>query len=194
MKTESFAPLLHTIFREIVHGSPDPVARTYMLNRGDAGLLSSLDRLPAAAASATHDGGASIAAHVDHLRYGMSLLNQWARGALPPGQETDWTASWRKNRVSDAEWQALRDQLRKSLTVQRVVGREVNSKVDLSDDALRIIYEREKDTWKIPEKAHLAEILIANGDSASSRERAAVRAKEASTLLKGGAKFESESA
>src|SRR5260221_4842512 len=113
MKTESFAPLLHTIFREIVHGSPGPVARTYMLNRGDAGLVSSLDRLPAAAASATHDGGASIAAHVDHLRYGMSLLNQWARGALPQGQETDWTASWRKNRVSDAEWQALRDQLRK---------------------------------------------------------------------------------
>ena len=88
----------------------------------------------------------------------------------------------------------LRDQLRKSLTVQRVVGREVNSKVDLSDDALRIIYEREKDTWKIPEKAHLAEVLIANGDSASSRAAAERKAKEASDLLKKGTKFEAVAA
>lgn len=84
----------------------------------------------------------------------------------------------------------LRDQLRKTLTVQRVVGREVNSKVDLSDDALRIIYEREKDTWRVPERAHLAEVLIANGDDATSREWVARRAKEASDKVKGGAKWE----
>ncbi len=81
----------------------------------------------------------------------------------------------------------LRDQLRRTVTLQRVVGREVNSKVDLSDDALRIIYEREKETWRVPEKAHLAEILIANGDDPA---RASRRAKEASDLIKGGAKFE----
>lgn len=81
----------------------------------------------------------------------------------------------------------LRDQLRRTVTLQRVVGREVNSKVDLSDDALRIIYEREKDTWRVPEKAHLAEILVSNGDDPV---RAARRAKEASDLVKGGAKFE----
>ncbi len=81
----------------------------------------------------------------------------------------------------------LRDQLRRTVTLQRVVGREVNSKVDLSDDALRIIYEREKETWKVPEKAHLAEILVSNGDDPA---RAARRAKEASDLVRGGAKFE----
>ena len=81
----------------------------------------------------------------------------------------------------------LRDQLRRTVTLQRVVGREVNSKVDLSDDALRIIYEREKETWRVPEKVHLAEILISNGDDPV---RAARRAKEASDLIKGGAKFE----
>ncbi len=81
----------------------------------------------------------------------------------------------------------LRDQLRRSQTLQRVVGREVQAKVDLSDDALRLIYEREKDTWKIPEKAHLAEILISNGDDPAAAGR---KAKEASDLLKGGAKFE----
>ena len=81
----------------------------------------------------------------------------------------------------------LRDQLRRTVTLQRVVGREVNSKVDLSDDALRIIYEREKETWRVPEKAHLAEILISAGNDP---DRAARRAKEASDLVKGGAKFE----
>jgi len=81
----------------------------------------------------------------------------------------------------------LRDQLRRTVTLQRVVGREVNSKVDLSDDALRIIYEREKETWRVPEKVHLAEILVPNGDDPA---RSARRAKEASDLVKGGAKFE----
>ena len=81
----------------------------------------------------------------------------------------------------------LRDQLRHSQTLQRVVGREVQAKVDLSDDALRLIYEREKETWRVPEKAHLAEILISKGDDPAAAAR---RAKEASDLLKGGAKFE----
>ncbi|MGA7992434.1 MAG: peptidylprolyl isomerase [Thermoanaerobaculia bacterium] len=82
----------------------------------------------------------------------------------------------------------LREQLRHSQTLQRVVGREVQAKVDLSDDALRVIYEREKETWRIPEKAHLAEILVSKGEDAALAAR---KAKEASDLLKGGAKFES---
>ena len=113
MNTRELATILPTLMGELVHGSPDPSARTYMLNRGDPGLLASLDRLSATAASATHDGGASIAAHVDHLRYGLSLLNAWISGAPVPWQDADWTASWRKNVVSDAEWRALRDALRR---------------------------------------------------------------------------------
>lgn len=84
----------------------------------------------------------------------------------------------------------LRDQLRKSMTVQRVVGREVNSKVDLSDDALRIIYEREKETWRIAERVRLAEIHIAKGDNATSRAWVEGRIKECSDKLKAGGKFE----
>jgi hypothetical protein len=105
--------VLPTLVRELVHGSPDPAERTYVLNRGDGGLLAALDRLSAAAASATPAGGPSVAAHVDHLRYGLSLLNAWAAGALPPADQTDWTASWRRTAVSDAEWRALREALRR---------------------------------------------------------------------------------
>jgi hypothetical protein len=116
MSSDTFAKVLATIFRELVHGSADPSARTYVLNQGDLGLLASLDRLSAAAASASHDGGASIAAHVDHLRYGLSLLNRWADGVPPPWPDMDFTASWRRNVVSDEAWRTLRDELRREAT------------------------------------------------------------------------------
>jgi DinB family protein len=109
----AFPRLLPSIFRELVLGSPDPKARTYVLNQGDPGLLASLDKLSAAAASATPGGGSSVAAHVDHLRYGLSLLNRWANGSPPPWPDMDWTASWRRNVVSDAGWRTLRDELRR---------------------------------------------------------------------------------
>ena len=112
MDTGSFAPLLLTLFGELVDGSSDPSGRTYVLNQGDGGLLVALDGLSAAAASGTH-GGPSIAAHVDHLRYGLSLLNRWASGSPPPWPDMDWTVSWRKNVVSDTEWRTLRDELRR---------------------------------------------------------------------------------
>lgn len=83
-----------------------------MLNGGDVGLLRSLDTLSAAAASAVPPaGGASIAAHVDHIRYGLSLMNRWAKGEQNPWATADWTASWTRTTVNDAQWRALRDAL-----------------------------------------------------------------------------------
>ena len=116
MSAGFFAEALPALFRELTLGSPDPQARTYVLNQGDTGLLAALERLSAAAASATHAGAPSIAAHVDHLRYGLSLLNRWADGLSPPWPEMDWTASWRRTVVSEAEWRTLRDELRGEAT------------------------------------------------------------------------------
>ena len=106
--------VLSTLMREIVLGSPDPNTRTYMLNRGDQGLLASIDRVSSKNASTTSNGGASIAAHVDHIRYGLSLLNRWAAGK--PELDPDWTASWKRNIVSEDEWRTLRDALRREAT------------------------------------------------------------------------------
>jgi DinB family protein len=108
--SSSLHAALETLFREFVHGPPG--AEAYMLNAGDVGLLRSLDTLSAAAASATPpSGGASIAAHVDHLRYGLSLMNRWAAGDPNPFATADWTTSWTRTRVSDQEWAALRKAL-----------------------------------------------------------------------------------
>jgi hypothetical protein len=110
MQDTTIAKTLDTIFRELIDGVPrDP---SYVLNTGDSGLIASLDKISAADASRVHAGGASIAAHVDHLRHGLSLLNQWPAGAKNPWAGADWTASWRKTSVSDAEWKRLRGELR----------------------------------------------------------------------------------
>jgi hypothetical protein len=106
MNTTEIAPSLTTLFVELVEGPPATAA--YMLNQGDPGLLRSLDKLDAAAASRVNDSGSSIAAHVDHVRYGLSLFNRWAAAGGNPWADADWTASWRKTSVSEPEWQQLR--------------------------------------------------------------------------------------
>ena len=100
--TRSLAPMLTTLLAELAEGPPPEAA--YILNRGDIGLLRSLDKLTASDASAGVHGGATIAAHVDHLRYGLSLMNRWSAGEQP-FETADWAASWRITTVSDADWQ-----------------------------------------------------------------------------------------
>jgi hypothetical protein len=110
MNTDDFHRSLPALFRELVHGAPSGGA--FVLNPGDAGMLASLDRLTAGDASRSRDGGAAIAAHVDHLRYGLSLMNRWAAGEENPFAHADWTASWRLEAVSEDEWAGLRETLR----------------------------------------------------------------------------------
>jgi hypothetical protein len=110
MNTKDLGNTLPTLFAELVDGASKSEA--YMLNRGDIGLLRSLDKLSATAASAANPHGSTIAAHVDHLRYGLSLMNRWSAGENP-FDDADWTASWRRTRVSAAQWKQLRDELAK---------------------------------------------------------------------------------
>ncbi len=95
-----------SLLREVTLGPAADAA--WVLNPGDRGLLASLDALSAVAASARPDGRSSIAAHVDHLRYGLELLNRWASGEPDPFASADYSASWARQVVSDAEWEARR--------------------------------------------------------------------------------------
>ena len=107
---EALQRSLETLFRELIDGPGGGAA--WMLNRTDAGLLRSLDELTASAASAAPAaGGVSIAAHVDHVRYGLSLMNRWSLGERDPWSGADWTASWSRSVVTEQEWVALRQAL-----------------------------------------------------------------------------------
>ena len=110
MNTGGIVRPLTTLLHELVNGV-ERSAAAYVLNPGDVGLLRSLDRIPAPKASTLTATGSSIASHCDHLRYGLSLMNRWA-GGDNPWDTADWTASWRKTRVTDDEWDQLRRQLR----------------------------------------------------------------------------------
>jgi len=102
---------LARLMTELLEG---PVGRGgYVLNVGDAGLLGSLDRITAsAAATRPETGNACIAAHVDHVRYSLSLMNRWMAGEANPWATADWGRSWTVTVASDAEWAALVEAMR----------------------------------------------------------------------------------
>ena len=109
MRTDEMTRTLENLFGELMHGVSGKGG--FMLNVGDRGLLRSLERLSASEASALTPTGSSIAAHVAHVVYGLSLMNRWSQGENPFG-DADWAASWKKTSVTQAEWEALRIQLR----------------------------------------------------------------------------------
>jgi hypothetical protein len=57
-------------------------------------------------------GQTTIAAHVDHVHFGFSILNRWAAGEANPWDGADWNGSWRRTMVNEDQWRTLRDSLR----------------------------------------------------------------------------------
>src|SRR5687767_2325201 len=105
---------LALIFKELVEGPPSKMC--FVLNPGDAGLLASLDRLSAADASRIPTGhSSSIAAHADHLRYGLSLGNRWRRGDEQAFATANFKESWTRTTVNEEEWKQRRAELRREV-------------------------------------------------------------------------------
>jgi hypothetical protein len=113
MNTADIANTLATLFVELTEGAPQTGG--YMLNGSDVGLLRSLEKLSAADASVLTRSGSSIAAHTDHLRYGLSLMNRWSAGENP-FEDANWSASWRRAVVTEADWQQIRADLRTEIS------------------------------------------------------------------------------
>ena len=107
MHTGEIIPSLTTLCAELVDGASTP-GGAFVLNSGDAGLLRSLDKLTSDDASRSVDGGATIAAHAQHLRYGLSLMNRWAREGGDPFSDAKWDEAWKTSTVDDPEWGEIR--------------------------------------------------------------------------------------
>ncbi len=121
MNTSDIAPILARVFSELADGAPTGQGGPVVLNSGDVGLLRSLGKLSADAASRSTNGGATIAAHAQHVRYGLSLMNRWAREGGNPFADAKWDEAWKMSTVDSAEWQeirtGLRDEVRRWLEV-----------------------------------------------------------------------------
>ena len=111
MHTATVAPALARLFSELVDGTSGN-AGAFVLNTGDVGLLRSLDKLSAGDASRSVNGGATIAAHAQHVRYGLSLMNRWAAEGGNPFADATWDAAWKISTVDAAAWQEIRNGLR----------------------------------------------------------------------------------
>lgn len=85
----------------------------------------------------------------------------------------------------------LKKQLQETITLQKVIGRDITNRLEVTDDMLRLEYEREKEKLHaVPEQAHVSEIVIRfDKDDAAARERAGRRIAEAQAKLKAGVAF-----
>src|SRR5437867_10283205 len=104
-------PVLTQLWSELVDGTRVK-GEAFVLNSGDIGLLRSLDKLSCDAASRSVNDGATIAAHAQHLRYGLSLMNRWASEGGNPFADAKWDEAWKTSRVDAAQWEEIRRGLR----------------------------------------------------------------------------------
>src|SRR5829696_7063476 len=111
MDTSRVTRSVSRLLAELVDGTTVD-GQAFVLNSGDAGLLRSLEKLSAAEASSSANGGATIAAHAQHLRYGLSLMNRWANEGGDPFADAKWDEAWSTSEVGATAWNEIRNGLR----------------------------------------------------------------------------------
>ena len=110
MRSTELHASLTQLFSELTEGTKRR-AEAFVLNTGDLGLVNSLDKLSAAEASRSTNDGATIAAHAQHLRYGLSLMNKWAADGGNPFADAKWDEAWKLSTVDERTWQEIRQGL-----------------------------------------------------------------------------------
>jgi parvulin-like peptidyl-prolyl isomerase len=92
------------------------------------------------------------------------------------GLKTDkeFEDSLRKSGMARADMEA---RLHDTILTNKVFGRELRSREDLSDKELRDRYDREKERYRLPERARLREIIVIKPDDPTKVEAARERAK-----------------
>lgn len=92
------------------------------------GLLFALEGVSAERASRPPaPGRATVAAHAEHVRFTLQVVNAWIRGENP---EVDWADSWKVQTITAHDWDALRENIRQefetllSVIQDRAVWRE----------------------------------------------------------------------
>ena len=120
MNTADSSKTLAILFSELTEGVTLRIGG-FVLNKGDVGLLASLDRLEAADASHRVNDGATIAAHAQHLRFGLSLMNRWAAEGGNPFADAKWDEAWKISTVDADAWREIRSGLRSEVDRWREV-------------------------------------------------------------------------
>src|SRR5881296_4046608 len=54
----------------------------------------------------------------------------------------------------------IRNELRKSITIDKLVNKEITSKISVTDAEIKQFYEKNRDKYNLPESYHIAHILV----------------------------------
>jgi parvulin-like peptidyl-prolyl isomerase len=94
--------------------------------------------------------------------------------------------SLKRSGLTRAEMEA---RLRDTLITNKVFGRELRNRDELDDRELRERYDRDKERYRLPERAHLREIVILRPENPAALEAARAKATDTVTKLRAGADF-----
>lgn len=113
--------------------------------------------------------GLSVSA--DEVKEAMSRLKEQY------GMKTDqeFEESLRKSGMARADMEA---RLRDTILMNKVFGRELRSREELADKELRVRYDREKERYRLPERARLREIIVIKPDDPTKVDAARQRATD----------------
>lgn len=101
--------------------------------------------------------------------------------------EAQFEESLRTSGMTRPEMEA---RLRESILTSKLFARELRSRADLSDAELRERYNREKESFRLPERAALREIVVLKPEDPAKIEEARTRANEiAQAARKPGTNF-----
>jgi peptidyl-prolyl cis-trans isomerase SurA len=93
----------------------------------------------------------------------------------------------------------IRAELRKSITIEKLVNKEITSKISVSEGEIKSFYDKNKESFNLPESYHVAHILVtpvaepqvtnAKSDDAKSPDQARQKAAQLLRQIQGGADF-----
>ncbi|HEY0429673.1 MAG TPA: hypothetical protein VGC76_17965 [Pyrinomonadaceae bacterium] len=105
---DAFLKSILYLLRETFEGSPEGQGSAY-LDRG-VGVFATLEKLSAEAAS-REISSTTIAAQTEHAKFYLDRLCEFMHGRT---EKVNWEQSWLIETVSETEWNALREGVRKS--------------------------------------------------------------------------------
>ena len=100
--------------------------------------------------------------------------------------DAEFEDSLKKSNMTRAE---MEGRMRDTILTNKLFARELRGREDLPDKELRERYDREKEHYRLPERAHLREIVVLRPDNPAQVDAARERAESLAKQARNGADF-----
>lgn len=115
------------VFLKETFDGPGGNGSWYTESKPGSGLFGTLEKVSAEEAS-TLVQGTTIAAHVDHTRYYLWMVNTYMKGDKP---KLDWSESWKISSVDENTWSRFKVELQSEYTT---LVENINSLTSLNEE------------------------------------------------------------